>query len=74
MMRAGLPAVEALRAATVRGAAAVGLAARVGRIAPGFAADLIAVDQDPTANPAALGRVPFLMIAGDVLRAPPHAG
>lgn len=40
----GMTAAEALRAATVGGAAALGLADRRGRIGPGFNADLVAWD------------------------------
>lgn len=42
-------AIDALRAATVRGAAAVGLGGTVGRIAPGFAADMVLLDLSDTA-------------------------
>jgi imidazolonepropionase-like amidohydrolase len=70
LIRAGLPPVEALRAATNRGADAIGLGATTGRIAPGYAADLIATDADPLANPATLARIVFLMADGDMIRAP----
>lgn len=49
----GLANVEALRAATSGGAAALGLPDH-GRIAPGAAADLVALDGDPIASPALL--------------------
>ncbi len=68
LIRGGLPPVEALRAATMRGAEAIGLGRVVGRIAAGFAADLIATEQDPTAMPATLDHPPFLMLGGDILR------
>ena len=41
-----LTVAEAILAATVNGAAAVGLAAETGQLAPGFAADLAAFDAD----------------------------
>ena len=50
------PAV-AMRLATSTAAAACGLADRKGRLAPGFDADIVAVDGDPLANPAAFQRV-----------------
>jgi guanine deaminase len=39
-----LSAAEVFRAATVGGAKALGLAGRIGRVAPGFAADLVLLD------------------------------
>ena len=53
----GLGPGESLRAITSVAAGACGLAHRKGRIAPGYDADLLAVDGDPLADPAALQRV-----------------
>jgi imidazolonepropionase-like amidohydrolase len=53
----GLGPSESLRAITSVAAGACGLAHRKGRIAPGYDADLLAVDGDPLADPAALQRV-----------------
>lgn len=47
MREAGLTVEEALRAATVGGAELCGVADRYGRIAPGFIADLVVLDEDP---------------------------
>ena len=47
MHEAGLTVEEALRAATIGGAALCGVAESRGRIAPGFAADLVVLDEDP---------------------------
>jgi imidazolonepropionase-like amidohydrolase len=47
MREAGLTVEEALRAATVGGAELCGIADRCGRIAPGFIADLVVLDEDP---------------------------
>ena len=53
----GLSAAESLRAITSVAAGVCGLAHRKGRIAPGFDADLLAVDGDPLADPKALLQV-----------------
>jgi imidazolonepropionase-like amidohydrolase len=53
----GLGPGESLRAITSVAAGVCGLAHRKGRIAPGYDADLLAVDGDPLADPAALQRV-----------------
>jgi len=70
LTRAGLTPVEALRAATTTNAELLGLEREIGRIAPGFAADLIAVSGDPTRDITAVARVVFVMKSGDVARRP----
>jgi imidazolonepropionase-like amidohydrolase len=69
---AGQPAVEAIASATSGNAQALGLADRIGSIAPGLQADLIAVDGDPTTDITALQRVVFVMKGGRVYRSPPR--
>ena len=59
---AQLSAVETLRAATSVCAQAIGLGAITGRIAPGFAADLLFVDGDPLQDLDVLTR-PALVVA-----------
>jgi imidazolonepropionase-like amidohydrolase len=49
-VRAGIPAADALRAATLGGAKFLGLDGQIGSIAPGKAADLYLVEGDPTAD------------------------
>jgi imidazolonepropionase-like amidohydrolase len=53
----GFSPAEALRAVTSLPAAVLGLGHRKGRLAPGFDADILAVDGDPLADPAALHRI-----------------
>ena len=53
MHEAGLSALEAIEAATSGGAAACGLD-DVGRLEPGYVADLVVVDGDPVADPRIL--------------------
>ena len=70
LTRAGLTPIEALRAATTTNAALLGLEREIGRVAPGFAADLVAVSGDPTRDITAVTRVVFVMKRGDVARRP----
>ena len=53
----GISQVEALQMITSKAAGVLGLGDRKGRIAPGFDADILAVDGDPLADPGALHRI-----------------
>jgi imidazolonepropionase-like amidohydrolase len=64
----GQPPLEAITSATSLGAEALGMGRQIGTIAPGFAADLIAVDGDPSRDITALRRVVFVMKGGRVYR------
>jgi imidazolonepropionase-like amidohydrolase len=66
MVEHGMSPAEAVHAATVNAADLLGLANEIGRLAPGFAADLIAVDGDPLADVTTLQQVRFVMKGGDV--------
>jgi imidazolonepropionase-like amidohydrolase len=60
--------VQALGAATTTPAALLGIDDRLGRIAPGYLADIVAVDGDPTATIASLfSGVRWVMKAGKVV-------
>lgn len=63
--------MDAVIAATSRAAESLGLGERIGAIAPGMEADLIALDGDPMTDAAALSRVAFVMRAGKVYRNEP---
>jgi len=54
LVKAGLTPAEALAAATTTAADLLGMGNHLGRIAPGYAADLVAVDGDPLSNIEAL--------------------
>ena len=64
---AGQPAMDAVAAITSR-APSLGLKDRIGAIAPGMEADLIAVDGDPLTDITALRRVVFVMKGGVVMK------
>lgn len=73
MTEAGLPAGDALVAATAGGAAALGLDDHVGTIEEGKLADLVAVEGDPVAEPKALcdrSRIRLVLRLGAVVPAP----
>ena len=64
----GQPPMEAIVSATSLGAQAMGLGGQIGSVAPGYQADLIAVDGDPSVDITALRRVVFVMKGGKVYR------
>jgi imidazolonepropionase-like amidohydrolase len=64
----GVPAAEAIKAATVNNAAIVGHSADLGQIRPGFAADIVALPADPLSDIGALRAIDFVMKGGTVIR------
>lgn len=68
MVRWGLSPLEAITAATSSAAQLLGWEDRVGRVAPGLYADLIAVAGDPLADVRELERVAFVMKGGVVVK------
>jgi imidazolonepropionase-like amidohydrolase len=69
MVEAGMPAAEALQAATIRAAEVLGVEDQ-GALTPGMRADIIAMPGDPVADIAATLGVDFVMKDGVVHRAP----
>lgn len=68
LVRYGMTSAEAIRSATVVAAELMGWGDRVGRIAPGFAADLVAVAGDPLADVGVLSDVPIVIKSGIVVK------
>jgi imidazolonepropionase-like amidohydrolase len=60
--------MDAIVSATSRAAESLGLGTTIGKLSPGFAADLIAVDGDPSVDITAVERVRFVMKNGIVYR------
>ncbi|AQZ62841.1 Xaa-Pro dipeptidase [[Actinomadura] parvosata subsp. kistnae] len=60
----GLSGAEALRAATSLAAEVCGLGDRKGRLAPGYDADVLAVDGNPLEDPTALHRIRAVYVRG----------
>lgn len=67
MVSGGMAAMQAIRAATLTAANALGVADQIGSIGVGKKADLLVVDGDPTADISALARVSMVMQAGRIV-------
>ncbi|MGZ8295828.1 MAG: amidohydrolase family protein [Allosphingosinicella sp.] len=65
---AGMSPAEAIASATTGAARLLGMEREVGRIAPGYSADLIAVGGDPLRDVRALEHVEFVMVRGKAIR------
>jgi imidazolonepropionase-like amidohydrolase len=68
MVKFGMTPIQAIQAATIVGAEALGLSGDVGQVAKGHYADLIAVKGDPTQDVILLENVTFVMKGGEVVR------
>ncbi len=66
MVRAGVPAADVLRIATVNGARALGVGDRLGTVEPGKYADLVVVDGNPLQDIRRTRAVRWVIKAGDV--------
>jgi imidazolonepropionase-like amidohydrolase len=64
----GQPAMEALVSAASVAAQSIGLEKKIGAIAPGMEADIIAVDGDPLVDITAVRRVVFVMKGGKIYK------
>ncbi len=68
MSEAGMPALEAIQAATVNAADVIGIGDETGVIEKGKRADIVAVDGDPMQNIHVMGKVAFVMKGGVVYK------
>lgn len=67
MRKQGMTDREALAAATTVAAKVIGMDSQIGRLAPGFSADIIAVDGNPLKDVTVLEKVDFVMVRGRVI-------
>jgi imidazolonepropionase-like amidohydrolase len=68
MVEAGMPVMEAIKAATIQAADLLGMKDKLGSITVGKLADIVAVDGDPLQDIQSMGRVSFVMKDGLVFK------
>ncbi|HEX8545428.1 MAG TPA: amidohydrolase family protein [Cytophagaceae bacterium] len=68
MTDGSMPAIEAIKAATVNAAALLGMSDKIGTLEKGKFADIIAVDENPLQNIKTLQSVRFVMKDGLVFK------
>jgi imidazolonepropionase-like amidohydrolase len=68
MVKWGMTPMQAIQSATVHAADLLGWKDKVGQLAPGYYADLIAVSGDPLADVTVLEQVGFVMKGGTVVK------
>jgi imidazolonepropionase-like amidohydrolase len=68
MVEAGMPAMEAIKSATVVPAGILGMSEKIGTIAPGMLADIVATDENPLKNIKTMESVSFVMKDGVVYK------
>lgn len=67
-VKAGMTPAQALAAATINGAMLLGMSTKLGRIAPGYFADIVAVEGNPLTNiDVVINRVVWVMKGGAVV-------
>lgn len=69
-VRFGQTPLEAIRSATLHAAELIGWSDRVGQVAEGYLADMVAVSGNPLDNVRVLEDIDFVMSGGAVLRSP----
>ena len=68
MVEAGMPALEAIKSATIVNAQILGMADQVGTVEAGKLADLIATDENPLDNVRTLEKIVFVMKDGVIYK------
>ena len=66
MVEAGMPVIDAIRAATLNAAQLLRVSGELGQLAPGFYADIVAVEGDPLDDVTQLENPVWVMKAGQV--------
>ena len=66
----GMTPMQAIQCATTSAAELMGWGDRIGRIAPGYYADIVAVAGDPTQDIVTLQHMDFVMKGGEVFKGP----
>jgi imidazolonepropionase-like amidohydrolase len=74
MVRWGMTPMQAIQAATINAADLIGWSDKVGVVAPGAYADLVAVSGDPLKDVTELEHPTFVMKGGIVDKGPTEAG
>ena len=68
MIEAGMPAIDAIKAATSSAADLLGVKSQLGSIETNKTADIVAVDGDPLKDPKVFGKVVFVMKDGTIYK------
>ena len=68
MVKQGMTSVEAIQAATIHAADVMGWGNQVGRINPGFFADIVALRDNPISNIQALGKIDVVIKGGQLYK------
>lgn len=68
MVEAGMPAIEAIKSATVTNAKILKMEDQIGQIKVGYLADIVAVNEDPTQNISTMEAVVFVMKDGVIYK------
>ncbi|WP_426670496.1 amidohydrolase family protein [Mucilaginibacter sp. McL0603] len=66
MVEAGMPPMEAIKAATTNAADLLGMSDQIGSISKGKSADIVAVDGDPLADIKTMKNMAFVMKEGNI--------
>jgi imidazolonepropionase-like amidohydrolase len=71
MVKYGMTPIEAILSSTSRGAKVLGVQEKLGEIKPGFFADIIAVEGDPTKDISNIRKIKFVMKDGNIITKSP---